>query len=97
MNVVGYSQITSAGGTAADTVLAGAAVRLYGFAVVSADANVDFYDGVAKQTEDTDPVVKHMSGDSSKVVFFSSGITFGDGVYLISAENTIVTLFIQEI
>lgn len=96
MQGIGYAKKTLAGDNT-DTVLSGAAIVVYGYAVVSADADLQFYDGQAAYDAGTTTAFFHRAGDVSKVVPFNEGVVIQNGLYIEGAAATEVTIFCEKV
>lgn len=93
---VGYAQVVSEGSTENDTIFSGHSVRVYGYSVVSTDAQVDFYNSYADVVDGNRIVLTHRVGDPL-TVFYGAGVMFPSGIFLDSVLGTTVTLFAEKI
>lgn len=84
-------------GNNTDTVFSGAGVFVYGYSLVSADADLQFYDGQAAYDAGTTIAFYHRSGDASKTVSFGCGVAIKNGLYVEGAGGGIITLFVEKI
>lgn len=84
-------------GDSTDTVLSGAGVYVYGYSLVSADADLQFYDGLAAYTAGTTIAFYHRSGDASKTVSFACGVALPNGLYVEGTGGGVITLLVEKI